>query len=149
MTRAPPSLAGLMALIIVLLARVRRLRRAQWPTLFLVALGVIVGFPLCTALALRSITAAHSLVFIGLLPMATALFGAWLGGEHPSRRFWLFAALGAASVVGQLQLLQPFMGLMLAAWLLRESVTLVRLAVTAFVVACVAGARYAASAPYA
>ncbi len=39
------------------------------------------------------------------------------------------------------------MGLMLAAWLLGEPVTPVMLAVTAFVVACVAGAKYTAATP--
>ena len=62
--------------------------------------------------------------------------------------FWYRGlAQGGIAAVGQLQLLQPFMGLMLAAWLLHESVTPTMLLVTAFVVACVAGARYTAAAP--
>jgi len=68
--------------------------------LSIVALGVVIGFPLLTALALQHITAAHSIVFIGLLPLATALFGVLRGGERPSVIFWLFSALGAATVVG-------------------------------------------------
>ena len=252
-TAARASLAGLLALVLVLVTRMPRPDAAQWRTLVWVALGVVVGFPLCSALALRTITSAHSLVFIGLLPIATALFGAWLSKERPSKAFWVFAVLGAASVagfalgqdgsgslgadllmvgaivscgygyaeggrltrslgslpvicwvlvlslpfsltlsvvlipaqpatvaasawvglayvavfsmfagvifwyrglaqggiaaVGQLQLLQPFMGLMLAAWLLHEPVTVTMLGVTAFVVACVAGAKYTAGAP--
>ncbi len=252
-TAARAALAGLLALAALAFTRSPRPGRADLRTLLLVAFGVVVGFPLFSALALRTITSAHSLVFIGLLPLATAIFGTWLGGERPSRAFWTFAVLGAASVagfalsrdgsgslgadalmmaaivtcgygyaeggrlsrrlggwqvicwvlalslpvslplavalrpavwtgvaasawgglayvavfsmlvgfvfwyrglaqggiaaVGQLQLLQPFMGLMLAAWLLDEPVTPVMLAVTAFVVACVAGARYTAAAP--
>jgi drug/metabolite transporter (DMT)-like permease len=43
--------------------------------------------------------------------------------------------------VGQLQLLQPFFGLALAATLLGEPVTWMMLAVTAAVILCVVGAR--------
>lgn len=80
--------------------------RAAWPSrgdtlrLVVVALGVVVGFPLLTALALRQVTAVHGMVFIGLLPLATALFGVLRGGERPRPAFWLFAGLGAALVAG-------------------------------------------------
>ena len=213
-----------------------------------VALGVVVGFPLLTALALQHVTSAHSIVFIGLLPLATAIFGVIRGGERPKPAFWIFSVLGSALVagfalsqgldgfaawrradaggdrrlraglcrgrascrersaagrsspgrwccrcrscwrwrwstlppsfagieppawiglayvslfsmligfvfwyrglaqggiaaVGQLQLLQPFFGLALAAWLLGEAVTPAMLGVTAAVILCVAGAR--------
>src|SRR5690606_39765415 len=33
-------------------------------------------------------------------PVATAGVGTWLGGERPSRAFWMFAVLGAAAVAG-------------------------------------------------
>jgi drug/metabolite transporter (DMT)-like permease len=59
---------------------------------------VVVGFPLLTGLALEHITAAHSIVFIGLLPLATAAFGVLRGGELPKPAFWLFSVLGAATV---------------------------------------------------
>ena len=52
-------------------------------SLAIVALGVVIGFPLLTALALQHITSAHSIVFIGLLPLATAIFGVLRGGERP------------------------------------------------------------------
>jgi drug/metabolite transporter (DMT)-like permease len=68
--------------------------------LALVAVGVVVGFPLLTALALRHITAAHSIVFVGLLPLCTAAFGVLRGGECPKAAFWLFSVLGAALVSG-------------------------------------------------
>lgn len=252
-TAGRAALAGLLAMVLLMVGHHQRPSRAEWRTLALVALGIVLGFPLCTALALRTITSAHSLVFIGLLPLATALFGTWLGNERPPRVFWIFAILGATAVVGfafsadgsgalgadalmvgavlscgygyaeggrlsrrlggwqvicwvlvlslplslplffflqpdvwaavpvsawlglvyvalfsmligfifwyrglalggiaavgQLQLLQPFLGLLLSAWLLDESVTLTMIAVTGFVVACVAGAKYTAAAP--
>jgi drug/metabolite transporter (DMT)-like permease len=74
--------------------------RSDLVPLAIVALGVVVGFPLLTALALQHITAAHSIVFIGLLPLATAIFGVLRGGERPKPAFWLFSILGAATVAG-------------------------------------------------
>ena len=59
--------------------------------LAVVALGVVIGFPLLTALALQHITSARSIVFIGLLPLATAIFGVIRGGERPKPAFWLFS----------------------------------------------------------
>ncbi|STT02015.1 drug/metabolite transporter permease [Klebsiella pneumoniae] len=51
-------------------------------SLIIVSSGVVLGFPLLTALALQRITSAHSIVFIGLLPLMTALFGVLRGGER-------------------------------------------------------------------
>ena len=74
-------------------------KRGDLVPLTVVAFGVVVGFPLLTALALRHITSAHSLVFIGLLPLATAIFGVLRGGERPRPVFWLFSCVGSAFVV--------------------------------------------------
>lgn len=68
-------------------------------SLVIVSAGVVIGFPLLTALALQHITSAHSIVFIGLLPLATAIFGVLRGGERPKPMFWLFSCLGSATVV--------------------------------------------------
>ena len=68
--------------------------------LTVVAIGVVIGFPLLTALALQHITSARSIVFIGLLPLATAIFGVVRAGERPRPAFWLFSTVGAASVAG-------------------------------------------------
>ncbi|MGY4305423.1 drug/metabolite transporter (DMT)-like permease [Bradyrhizobium sp. USDA 4369] len=89
--------AGLAALCLVLLRQPLPARR-DLVSLGIVALGVVVGFPLLTALALQHVTSAHAIVFIGLLPLSTALFGVLRGGERPGPLFWLFAGLGAAIV---------------------------------------------------
>ncbi|SEP35601.1 EamA-like transporter family protein [Methylobacterium sp. ap11] len=80
--------------------RQARPARGDLPSLAIVALGVVLGFPLLTALALRHVTSAHSIVFIGLLPLATALFGVLRGGERPRPAFWLFSLLGSGAVAG-------------------------------------------------
>ena len=91
--------AVLGAAFLLMLQQVKPGRGDLFP-LAIVALGVVVGFPLLTALALQHITAAHSIVFIGLLPLTTAIFGVLRGGERPKPAFWLFSILGAATVAG-------------------------------------------------
>jgi len=97
------SRAVIAALIGVLLLRAFRqplLRRADLRPLLVVAAGVVVGFPLLTSIALRFIPAAHAIVFVGLLPLATAIFGVVRGGERPRPMFWLFSLVGGLSVAG-------------------------------------------------
>lgn len=93
-------LAALLGLLMLLLLRQRRPQAADWPTLAVVALGVVLGFPLLSALALREISAAHATVFIALLPLATAAFAVLRGAARPRPRFWLYSVLGAATVAG-------------------------------------------------
>jgi drug/metabolite transporter (DMT)-like permease len=69
-------------------------------SLLVTSVGVVVGFPLLTALALEHITSAHSIVYIGLLPLMTAFFGTVRGGERPKAKFWLFSCMGSALVAG-------------------------------------------------
>ena len=243
---ARATIAGALGLLLLVVLKQRRPTRAEAVSLAIVALGVVIGFPLLTALALKHVTSAHAIVFVGLLPLATALFGVWRGGERPRLPFWIFsiigsgavaafalrnggqasvvgdalmlaaivacglgyaegarlsrelggwqviswalvlslplmlpltwftwpvsfdgvdaaaqglayvslfsmligfvfwyrAALGGIAGVGQLQLLQPFFGLLLAAGLLHETVPPSMVAVTVVVVGCVAGAKY-------
>ncbi len=63
-------------------------------------MGVVAGFPLLTALALQHVTSAHSIVFVGMLPLTTAIFGVMRGGEHPRPGFWFFSVLGSFLVIG-------------------------------------------------
>lgn len=93
-------IAALLAAALLLALRQKRPATGDLAGLTVVAAGVVVGFPLLTALALQHITSARSIVFIGLLPLCTALFGVLRGGERPRIGFWLFSALGAALVAG-------------------------------------------------
>ena len=90
----------MLGLGLLLLLRQPWPRRSDLPGLVVVSLGVVVGFPLLTALALRHASSAHTIVFVGLLPLSTALFGVLRGGERPRPAFWLFSLLGSACVVG-------------------------------------------------
>ncbi len=100
LTCARASIAALLALAMLLALRQPRPARADMPSLALSALGGVVGFPLLTALALQYVTSAHSIVFVGLLPLSTAVFAVLRGGERPRPAFWLFSLAGAAFVAG-------------------------------------------------
>ncbi|WFE89610.1 DMT family transporter [Roseibium porphyridii] len=100
LTAARAVLAAVLACLLLGLMKQRRPSVSDLKSLAIVALGVVIGFPLLTALALEHITAAHSIVFIGLLPLMTAAFGVVRGGERPAPLFWLFSILGSAAVVG-------------------------------------------------
>ncbi|NNG65088.1 DMT family transporter, partial [Pseudomonas fragi] len=99
LTLARATIAGVIALCMLLLLKAKRPQRSQLLSLLIVAIGVVVGFPMLTALALQHVTSAHSIVFLGLLPLATAAFGVLRGGERPRPAFWLFSILGSALVV--------------------------------------------------
>lgn len=94
------SIAGIVACMLILYFRQRRPHASQIVALGVVSLGGVVGFPLLTALALQHVTAAHSIVFLGLLPLTTAIFGVLRGGERPKTAFWIFSVIGSLLVVG-------------------------------------------------
>ncbi|WP_336777776.1 DMT family transporter [Pantoea sp. USHLN256] len=94
------SIAGVLALMLIGCFREKRPDTRQVCSLIIVSLGVVVGFPLLTAMALQHVTSAHSIVFLGLLPLATAIFGVIRGGERPRFAFWIFSILGSLFVVG-------------------------------------------------
>jgi drug/metabolite transporter (DMT)-like permease len=100
LTVARAAIAGLLALGLLLVFKQKRPTRKDIVSLVIVAVGVVVGFPLLTALALQHITSAHSIVFIGMLPLSTAIFGVVRGGERPRPAFWVFSVLGSTLVAG-------------------------------------------------
>ena len=100
LTSARAVIAALLGALLLIALRQKRPERRDLVPLAITAFGVVIGFPLLTALALLHVTSAHSIVFIGLLPLATAIFGVIRGGERPKAAFWLFSCVGAATVAG-------------------------------------------------
>jgi EamA-like transporter family. len=100
LTFSRASIAGVLAIMLILFLSQARPQRHQLISLVVVAAGVVVGFPLLTAMALQHVTSAHSIVFLGLLPMATAIFGVVRGGERPRLAFWIFSVAGSLLVMG-------------------------------------------------
>jgi drug/metabolite transporter (DMT)-like permease len=91
--------AGVLSFAVLAATRAPRPTPAQWRSLVLVALGVVVGFPLCTSLALHHVDASHGAVVVGLLPAATAVAAVLRAGERPTRAFWLASGAGLVAVV--------------------------------------------------
>lgn len=100
LTAARATLAALLGGMVLRLLDQRLPTKADLPALAVVTLGVVVGFPLLSAMALQYVTSAHALVFLGILPLFTAIFAVWRGEERPLALFWLFALLGSSFVAG-------------------------------------------------
>jgi drug/metabolite transporter (DMT)-like permease len=93
------ALAAIPAVLILLLSRAPLPSRPQLVRIGIVALGVVFGWPLFTAFALRDLTSAHSAVIVGLLPAATAVVAVIRAGERPSPAFWLASFAGLVAVL--------------------------------------------------
>ncbi len=98
------AVAGVLSALYLLWQRSRgNLRvptRAEWPLVAVTAFGVVVGFPLFLALALRQVPSTHGAVVTALLPLSTAVVGALWFKQRPSKGFWACAVLGSSLVLG-------------------------------------------------
>ncbi|AEV85914.1 membrane protein [Actinoplanes sp. SE50] len=92
--------AAALAVAYLTVTRAPRPTPAQWRRLPVVALGVVVGFPLFTSLALTSQTSAHGAVVVTVLPALTAIFAALRAQERPPLVFWLASGGGLIAVLG-------------------------------------------------
>ena len=100
LTSARAIIAATLGAMLLIIGRQRRPALSDLFSLAITAAGVVVGFPLLTALALQQVSSAHSIVFLGLLPLCTAAFAVLRGGERLQPAFWLFAIVGGALVAG-------------------------------------------------
>jgi drug/metabolite transporter (DMT)-like permease len=91
--------AGVLSVAFLRATRAPRPTAVQLRSLALVALGVVVGFPLFTSLALHRLPASHGAVVVGMLPAATAVAAVLRAGERPTARFWAAGAAGLAAVL--------------------------------------------------
>lgn len=93
------AVAGILSLLLLVLTRQRLPDRNFWPGIGIVAFGAAFAFPVFTALALQWTDAGHATLVTTLMPLFTAIFGAWLSRQVPRIGFWLFACCGAALVL--------------------------------------------------
>ena len=98
-TAGRAALAGLLSILYLLAVRAPWPARRHGPALAISALGTVVGFPMSLALALRQVDASHAAVVTGLMPMATAVIGALVLRQRPSRGFWACALTGFVLVL--------------------------------------------------
>ncbi|MCS5553093.1 MAG: DMT family transporter [SAR324 cluster bacterium] len=100
-------MASVVAALILIATKQSRPNRHQLMQLSVVALGVVVGFPVLTAWAMKTVPASHGGVVLGVLPLATATAAVMVSREKPSAGFWIFSLLGSIVVVTY-SLLQGF-----------------------------------------
>lgn len=116
-TAGRAGVAGLLSVLYLLAVRAPPPGRRHLPALALSALGTVLGFPLGIALALREVPAMHAAVVTGVLPLATAVAGAWsarlappavwasdtprrgVAPPRPAAGFWVCAVAGCALVL--------------------------------------------------
>jgi len=67
--------------------------------LLLAGFGIVIGFPLFSAIAMQTAPASHGGVVLGILPLATAAAAIAFAGENPSMKFWSWAVSGSVVVV--------------------------------------------------
>jgi len=67
--------------------------------LSIVALGVVIGFPVFSSWAMQYVPAAHGGVVLGVLPLVTAVVGVCIGNERPGLSFWFVSVLGSVLVI--------------------------------------------------
>ncbi|BAZ12044.1 putative carboxylate/amino acid/amine transporter [Calothrix sp. NIES-4071] len=91
--------ASVPALLTLWLTRQPLPPRKLWGNIFVVAIGVIIGFPLLSALAMQQLPAAHGAIITGLVPLATAIVATVRVGERPSLKFWIASITGSATII--------------------------------------------------
>lgn len=136
---ARAAVAGVLSLMYLFvteqLQSAKRPHRSEWLPLAITAFGVVFGFPLLTAWALRYVEAIHAAVLIGFLPLATAALGAWMARQRPSLGFWMCAIVGSILVV-----VYAFLHNKMSAWLFHPADALLLLAVLCAAVGYAKGA---------
>lgn len=99
-TGARAVIAAILGGLLLIALKAPRPGKADLLPLIGVTLGVVIGWPLMIAFSLQLVPSAHGTMFIGLLPLMTAIFGVVRGGERPRPLFWIFAVAGSSLVIG-------------------------------------------------
>jgi len=92
-------IAAIIVSIIFIVKKESLPNKRQIKSLCIVALGVVLGFPLLTTFAMESLPVSHGAIELALLPLATAGFAMIRGGERPSKRYWIASIIGAITVL--------------------------------------------------
>lgn len=100
LTYGRATIAGVAGAVALCWFRQKLPRRSELPGLLIAALGVVVGFPLLSAIALQHISAARGLLYTALLPIMTANFAVLRAGERPRLPFWCFSLTASLLVMG-------------------------------------------------
>jgi drug/metabolite transporter (DMT)-like permease len=93
-------LAACLSAITLIVTRSPLPTRNQLWRLAITSVGVTIGFPLFSSVAMQYVPAGHGAIVNGLLPLATVALGSWLIGYRLRSLFWVAAVIGSATAVG-------------------------------------------------
>ena len=99
LTAMRAMLAGLGGAFMLIVTRRRLPPRHAWWSLLAVAVAIVLGFPLLSAVAMVSVPSAQGGVILGIMPLMTTAAAAVIEGERPSPGFWIAAVIGSALVM--------------------------------------------------
>ncbi|MGQ3378133.1 DMT family transporter [Priestia endophytica] len=91
--------AAILVAVVLIVRKEKLPSLPQFKSLFIVAFGAVLGFPLLTSWAMESLPVSHGAVEVALLPLATAGFAMFRGGEIPSLKFWISSIIGSLAVI--------------------------------------------------
>lgn len=91
--------AGILAVVVLVLRKVPFPDRSMWRPLAWTAMGAVFGWPLLLALGLQYSTSVHAAVITSVMPLVTAALAVLVGGERVRRSFWWAAGLGTLVLV--------------------------------------------------
>lgn len=94
------AIAGIAAGLLLWFYRAPLPAKKHWGLLLCTAQGVVVVFPLLSALAMQTTPASHGGVIAALLPLGTALAATFFTGEKLSIKFWCCAITASCVVMG-------------------------------------------------
>ncbi len=99
LTAMRATLAGFGGVAMLAITRRTLPPRTAWWPLVIIAVTLVLGFPLLSAIAMVSIPSSHGGVILGIMPLATTAAAALIEGERPSPGFWIAATVGSALVM--------------------------------------------------
>ncbi len=90
--------AAVIAGLILLLTRQSLPHKKHLVLLSITAAGVVIGFPVLSAIGMQTVPASHGGIVIALIPLMTAIIGSFISHERPSTWFWISSVAGAGIV---------------------------------------------------
>ncbi len=91
-------IAAMIAGLILLITRQPLPHKKHLIPLLITAAGVVIGFPVLSAIAMQTVPASHGGIVIALIPLMTAIVGSLISNERPSSGFWISSIVGACIV---------------------------------------------------
>ncbi|MFJ5769247.1 DMT family transporter [Psychrobacillus sp. NPDC093180] len=92
-------IAAILVAVVLIVRKEKLPSLLQFKSLVIVAVGAVLGFPLLTSWAMKSLPVSHGAVELALLPLATTGFAMLRASEIPSRKFWISSIIGSLAVI--------------------------------------------------